>query len=120
MPGGHLGLLWNSAVSDWDRAAMRVAHPGLDPATGEARAERSRDLPGLELVGHEAVHWTEQLSREDYLRRQLTVSRFLAAEPARRAEMLAEVEQLLDQSPETAGATVLQVGHRTEVFVYRS
>lgn len=120
VPGGRLGLLWTSAVSEWDRAAMGVAHPGLDTATGEEPVERSSELPGLELIAHEVVPWSEQLSRADYLRRWLTVSSFLTAEPARRAEMLAQIEQILDASPETAGAAVLDLAHRTDVFVYRS
>lgn len=119
VPGGRLGLLWNSGDSAWDRAAMQVAHPGLDTATGEERVEESTQLPGFDLLRHETVHWAETISREDYMRRWLTVSSFLAAEPARRAEMVGEIEQILDESPETVGRETLDLRHVTEVFVYR-
>lgn len=120
VPGGRLGLLWNSGESAWDRAAMQVAHPGLETATGDERVEASTTLPGLELEHRQAVRWSERIRREDYLRRWLTVSTFLAAEPDRRAEMIAEIEQILDASPETTGEEVLTLHQTTEVFVYRS
>nr|WP_281496913.1 class I SAM-dependent methyltransferase [Ornithinimicrobium sp. F0845] len=116
--GGRLGLLWNTPDPDcaWDRACYDVAHPGL--ADDEAAAEP--DVPGFELVEQEVVRWTERITRDLYLRRWLTVSSFLAAEPDRRAAMVAELEQILDESPETSEREVLDLRHATEVFVYSS
>lgn len=121
VPGGRLGLVWNGPDPDcaWDRACYDIAHPGLRTATGEERVDDGTQVPGFELVRRETVAWAESLSRADYLRRWLTVSSFLAAEPPRRAEMVAAVERVLDESPETAGRTELELPQTTEVQVYR-
>lgn len=121
VPGGLLGLVWNSPDADctWDRACYGVAHPGLDTASGEDRVESSTELPGFALLRRETVRWEEPLRREAYLRRWLTASSFLAAEPARRTAMVADIERILDESPETAGKDLLPLSHSAETFVYQ-
>lgn len=120
VPGGRLGLVWNAADSGWDRACMQIAHPGLDTAPGQTPVGASTDLPGFTVLTSETVRWTERIDRADYLRRWLTVSSFLTAEPPQRAAMLAQIEQILDTTPETTGRARLDLQHATEVFVFRS
>jgi ubiquinone/menaquinone biosynthesis C-methylase UbiE len=120
VPGGVLGLLWNHSdpACEWDRACHRIAHP----AVGESDATTSSaadELPGFEFARHETVSWREQLSRTTYVRRWATVSSFLVADDAKRAEMLDAVEAVLDASDETRGRAELDLPQVTDVFVYR-
>jgi ubiquinone/menaquinone biosynthesis C-methylase UbiE len=120
VPGGVLGLLWNHSdpACEWDRACHRIAHP----AVGESDATTSSaadELPGFEFTRHETVSWREQLSRTTYVRRWATVSSFLVADDAKRAEMLDAVEAVLDASDETRGRAELDLPQVTDVFVYR-
>lgn len=45
---------------------------------------------------------------------------FLAADEETRAQMIAEVEAILDADPETAGQSQFALPMRTSVFVYRA
>ena len=119
-PDGLLGLLWNHSDPScaWDRACHRIAHPavGDSDATTSSAAD---ELPGFEFVRRETVRWREQIDRTTYVRRWGTVSSFLVADEARRAEMLDAVEAVLDASDDTRGRTELDLLQVTDVFVYR-
>lgn len=119
-PGGVLGLLWNRSdpACAWDRACHRIAHPAVGESDSTT-ASAADELPGFEFVRHETVRWREHLSRTTYVRRWATVSSFLVADAARRAEMLHAVEAVLDGSDETRGRTELDLPQVTDVFVYR-
>lgn len=119
-PGGHLALLWNNPdpACSWDRAAYRVAHPGLS-VREVSDTPRAEALPQLQSVSAESFRWEESISRQDYLRRWLTVSSFLAAGPSEREDMLARVAQILDEDHTTAGCDQLTLPHVTEVLLYR-
>lgn len=119
-PGGTLGLVWNHSdpSSSWDRAAHRIAHPAVadtDGTTSTAAAE----LPGFTFVTSESIHWTEQISREAYLRRWSTVSTFLVADDHARSVMTTAIEAVLDGDPDTRGREQLELPIITDVFVYR-
>lgn len=116
-PGGRLGLLWNGAArgSTWDLACYAIAHPG---ATENGNDPAPAAPPGFRLREAREVPWVDHLSREHYVSRWLTVSSFLAADPARRAEMVAAVEAVLDADPSTRGRTMLELPTRTWVEVY--
>ena len=119
-PGGVLGLLWNHAdpACEWDRACHRIVHPavGESDATTDAAVD---ELPGFVFERRAEVRWTERLSRSHYVRRWTTVSAFLVAAQAERAQMLAAVDAVLDRSLETRGMTEFDLPLVTEVFVYR-
>ncbi len=120
-PGGRLALLWNNPdpACPWDRAAYHVAHPGLSLTEDEDGRPRRESLPNLESVSAEAIRWEEQISRQDYLRRWLTVSSFLVAKPSVRAEMVSRIARILDEDPASAGREQLVLPHVTEVLLYR-
>jgi len=123
VPGGVLGLLWNRADRSctWDLACSRIAHPAYRREDGELLPEPEPDeLPGFVFASRAAIRWTERITRADYISRWLTVSSFLAADEARRAEMLAAVSAVLDTDPETAGRGEFDLPLVTEVFVYRA
>ncbi|MDQ0645723.1 class I SAM-dependent methyltransferase [Microbacterium murale] len=117
--GGTLGLLWNHSDPDctWDRACHRVAHPAVaeKDATTESAAE---ELPGFTFDHRAEIAWSERITRSEYVARWLTVSSFLVADDETRAQMVAQVEEILDADPETAGQTQFELPMLTEVFVY--
>lgn len=109
-PGGVLGLIWNRPAhgSEWDAACYEIAHPGV-----EVGAPPQYDLPGFETPVTRDFTWVEPLSRDHYLARWLTVSSFMAAEPAERERMIDAVHHVLDTHPETAGQDTLRLQHST-------
>lgn len=119
-PGGTLGLIWNrfDPTCAWDRAAHRIAHPAVgDPDVTTSTA--THELPGFDFVRHEQIHSTERLRRDAYLGRWSTVSTFLVADEAARAEMFAAIEAVLDSDPETRDHDEYDLPIVTDVFVYR-
>ncbi|MFJ4252739.1 class I SAM-dependent methyltransferase [Microbacterium sp. NPDC090003] len=119
-PGGVLGLVWNHSdpTCAWDRAAHRIAHPAVgenDQTTGSA----AEDLPGFEFDSRAVVAWSEEITRDDYLRRWGTVSSLLVADGRTKAAMLAAIDRVLDEDPDTSGQTELELPQLTEVYRYR-
>jgi SAM-dependent methyltransferase len=121
VPGGTLGLLWNHSDPDcaWDRACHRVAHPAVaeKDATTESAAEQ---LPGFVFDRRAEIAWSESISRTDYISRWLTVSSFLVADEDTRAQMVAQLETILDADPHTAGHERFELPMLTDVFVYKA
>lgn len=119
VPGGVLGLLWNRSDPGcaWDRACQSVAHPAVTTEADSTTASAD-ELPGFVLDGHSEIAWSEQITRDDYIRRWLTVSSFLAADEETRAAMVAELDSILDADSATADRSVLTLPMVTEVFTY--
>lgn len=122
VPGGALGLLWNHSdpTCTWDRACHRVAHPAVSAEADSTTASAADELPGFTFGHRSEIGWTEQITREDYIRRWLTVSSFLAADEATRAAMVARLNSILDADPTTTGRAEFTLPMITEVFVYRA
>ena len=120
-PGGLLALLWNgpAAECEWDQDCHRIAHPEV-AGDGGAEPAGPASLSGFEVLHGSHVPWQEQLTREHYLHRWLTVSTFLAAEPDQRAGLLAQVRAVLAAHRDTAGREVLVLPQATTVHLYRS
>lgn len=121
VPGGTLGLLWNRSDPNctWDQACHRVAHPAVSAEADSTTATAAEELPGFVFDHRTEIAWSEQITREDYVRRWLTVSSFLIADEDTRAEMVAHVGRILDDDPATAGEHTFELPMITEVFVYR-
>jgi SAM-dependent methyltransferase len=119
-PGGTLGLIWNrfDPTCAWDRAAHRIAHPAVGDAD-VTTSTATHELPGFDFVRHEQIHSTERIRRDAYLGRWSTVSTFLVADEAARAEMFAAIEAVLDSDPETRDHDEYDLPIVTDVFVYR-
>ncbi|MCK3768945.1 methyltransferase domain-containing protein [Microbacterium aerolatum] len=122
VPGGALGLVWNHSdpTCTWDRACHRVAHPAVSAGADSTTASAAAELPGFAFDHRTEIAWAEQITREDYIRRWLTVSSFLAADEATRAAMVAQLNSILDADPATAGRAEFTLPMITEVFVYRA
>lgn len=120
VPDGTLGLLWNHSDPNctWDRACHRVAHPAVGPERDSTTASAADELPGFTFVRRVEISWSEQITREDYIRRWLTVSSFLAADEEARAVMVAGLNSILDEDPATAGQESFTLPMVTEVFIY--
>lgn len=121
VPGGRLGLLWNHSDPNcsWDRACHRVAHPAVSAEGDSTTDTAAEDLPGFVFDHRTEIAWTEQIAREDYVRRWLTVSSFLTADEKTRAGMVTQLGAILDDDPATAGEDTFSLPMITEVFVYR-
>lgn len=119
-PGGTLGLIWNrfDPTCAWDRAAHRIAHPAVGDAD-VTTSTATHELPRFDFVRHEQIHSRERIRRDAYLGRWSTVSTFLAADEAARAEMFAAIEAVLDSDPETRDHDEYDLPIVTDVFVYR-
>ena len=122
VPGGVLGLLWNRSdpTCAWDRACHRVAHPAVSDDSDATTSSAVDELPGFVFERRAEIAWSERITRDDYIRRWLTVSSFLAADEATRSSMVAELERILDADPETAGRDEFVLPMVTDVFVYRA
>lgn len=122
VPGGTLGLLWNHSDPNctWDRACHRVAHPAVSAQTDSTTDSAADLLPGFTFDHRREIAWSEHISRDDYVRRWLTVSSFLTADEPTRAAMVARLERILDDDPATAGRDAFTLPMITEVFVYRA
>ncbi|WP_300267073.1 class I SAM-dependent methyltransferase [Microbacterium sp.] len=122
VPGGTLGLLWNhsDASCSWDRECHRVAHPAVSLERDGTTASAADELPGFAFEGRTEVSWSEHITRQDYIRRWLTVSSFLAADEQTRAGMVAQLNSILDADPATADRSTFILPIVTEIYVYRS
>jgi len=122
VPGGALGLLWNHSdpACAWDRACHGVAHPAVSAQSDATTASAADELPGFAFEHRTEFAWSEQITREDYIGRWLTVSSFLAADETTRLAMVAELDSILDADPATAGRSEFTLPMVTEVFVYRA
>ncbi|MEI3867315.1 class I SAM-dependent methyltransferase [Microbacterium sp. CCNWLW134] len=119
-PGGRLALIWNAPDPrcEWDAAAHAIAHPSEGQDTARSGELPALKVPGFIHIRTARVSWSEDISREDYLARWLTVSTFLAADDTTRAEMVQEVEATLDAHPDTSGLRMLQLPHLTDALIY--
>ncbi|PCE13646.1 hypothetical protein AUC47_07500 [Microbacterium sp. SZ1] len=118
-PGGTLGLLWNRSdpSCSWDTAAARVIHPAVgddDETTGST----SEELAGFRFERLETFHWSEPITRDDYLARWSTVSTFLVAPPSGKAAMTAAIEEILEADAATRGLDGFELPHLTDVYLY--
>lgn len=122
VPSGTLGLLWNHSdpACTWDRACHRVAHPGVSAEADSTTASAADELPGFTFDHRREIAWSEQITRDDYIRRWLTVSSFLASDESTRAAMVAQLNSILDADPATAGRADFTLPSVTDVFVYRA
>lgn len=121
-PRGTLALLWNvrSPLCSWDLACEVIAHPDSDGiAVDHSVPPVLNQLPRFEPVSSARVHWSEQITRADYLNRWLTVSTLIAADLEHRRELIRKMEHVLDSDAETAGRSMLSLRQVTEVLVYR-
>ena len=112
--------IWNrfDPTCAWDHAAHRIAHPAVGDAD-VTTSTATHELPGFDFVRHEQIHSRERIRRDAYLGRWSTVSTFLVADEAARAEMFAAIEAVLDSDPETRDNDEYDLPIVTDVFVYR-
>lgn len=121
-PDGVLALLWNTPdeTCGWDVVCGFIAHPDLAAIAQSPDSPLDPErLPGLALINSARIQWQENISREHYLRRWMTVSTLIVAEEPHKQELLTQLEAVLDNNPETAGQATLCLRQATEVFFYQ-
>ena len=107
---------------------LKVTRPDEDPEAFQRLREayeraldwsRNRADEDDEFDSRAVIAWSENISRDDYLRRWGTISSVLVADRRSKTEMLAAIETVLDDAPETSGRAELVLPQLTEVYRYR-
>lgn len=119
-PGGYVGFAWNvrDHTVDWIAELTRIidTHSGDAPRyrTGEWRLAlaASAELDGLQEESHGHV---VQCDRPTVLNRVASISFIAALDASRHAEVLNQVNDLLDRHPDTRGREQYDMPHRTDV-----
>jgi SAM-dependent methyltransferase len=120
-PGGRLGLIWNARdeASDWAERLTAI----FDRLSGDG--PRYRDMrwrapfQRTELFGplhHQVAYHVQQVTREGFLDRVLSVSYVASAPEAERDRVVDEVGAILDTDPELAGRNSVLMPYRTDVY----
>lgn len=104
-PGGVLGLVWNIR----DESVPWTAQLGERIKRPESRI-MAYDRPHVGAPFTDGTYrtfpWVHEQSRSDFLDMIASRSYVIVMDPADRAALLHDVEDLLDSTPETAGPTV--------------
>jgi SAM-dependent methyltransferase len=123
-PGGRLALLWNvrDDAEPWVARLSEIVNrrEGATPRYRKGEWRGAFDAaPGLFAEVEEAhVHHVHSLSPAAALDRVASISFVAAMAEAARAEILAEVRDLLATHPDTAGRAAIALPYRTDVHVY--
>jgi SAM-dependent methyltransferase len=117
---GRLALIWNGPDPRcaWDSDAHKIAHPNTDADLADPHSSATLEVPGFTQTRTIRVCWSEDISRQGYLDRWMTVSSFLAADERERSDMIRRVETVLDAHPDTRDADTLRLAHVTDALLY--
>jgi SAM-dependent methyltransferase len=107
-PGGRLGLVWNTR----DQSSDFVRR--LDEIIGnEDRARQPVIGAPFGPVETHHVRWTDVIGRERLIDLVASRSGVIVLEPGERADLLAEVNRLLDTHPDVAGRAEVEMPYVT-------
>jgi SAM-dependent methyltransferase len=111
-PGGVLGLVWN--IRDervpWVGALSRIL---ARPEAHVVEARTPRIAAPFGVVEQHVVPWVNEQDRDSFLAMVSSRSYVITMDPGDRAALLAEVEELLDRTPELAGRDTVSVPYLT-------
>ncbi|MHB8893226.1 MAG: class I SAM-dependent methyltransferase, partial [Candidatus Limnocylindrales bacterium] len=120
-PGGSLVLIWN--LRDESVRWVRGIRELIDASVGsEAPAWQHgwRDAVDrcalFEPLGQVGFRHAQSLTVDGVLDRVTSISTVAAADPATRARLLADVETMLREDPETAGRDRVELPYATELY----
>ncbi|PPF79784.1 SAM-dependent methyltransferase [Subtercola sp. Z020] len=118
-PGGALALVWNIRDErvDW------VARLGQIMGTSAAEDYDSVTPPvasPLQTTSHAEFFWDNPVSRDGLLAMVTSRSYIITMEPDARAEVLRDIEALLDGHPDLAGQTRYTMPYVTRVTLARA
>jgi MOSC domain-containing protein YiiM len=120
-PGGALGLIWQSRnpTRPWIERLNEI----IDRLSGEnprfrsgAWREAFERVALFEPFGKASFEQVHRLTPETVVDRVASISYIAAAPEVRRREILDAVRELLATDPDTAGAEVIELPYRADVF----
>jgi SAM-dependent methyltransferase len=117
-PGGILGLVWNLRDErvDWVRRMGEAMHADGDQFTdGVSQPQVAAPFHGGERAD---FAWTNPSTREGLLELVRSRSYFAVMSPDEQRSTLADVAELLDTHPQTAGREVIEMPYVTVCFRY--
>ncbi|HSA51736.1 MAG TPA: class I SAM-dependent methyltransferase [Yinghuangia sp.] len=121
-PGGGLGLVWNTYdesvpwVRDYRDVCARHAPAGLPGQRDCAWRDALESRPGWGVIRERHFANPHGMSRTALIDRVLATTRVTALEEAERARVRREVEDVLDDHPETRGREQLELPYVTDVY----
>lgn len=113
-PGGVLGLVWN--VRDESVPWVARLTEIMQGSAAERYVAENRVPDDVGPVERLSLPWSRPFDRESLLDLVSSRSYFITATPRRRAEILAGVDELLEEHPDLADPAAWQIPYRTEVF----
>jgi len=118
-PGGTLGLIWNLRDErvDWVRQMSIAMHADGDQYSGsETRADVREPFGEPEVA---QFPWVARHTRDGLLDLVRSRSYFAVMTPDQQRATLADVAELIDTHPQTAGREVIELPYVTVCFRYR-
>ena len=115
-PGGRLGLVWNIRDIRHPFAAALAEVMGPSPAEAMMDADAVRGVPGFtpfERRRFESVRWITPDAVEALVTSR---SHWLVASPATQAQVLADVRQLVNTHPHSAGRRMFEFSMYTSCY----
>jgi len=120
-PGGRLVLLWNLRDESvrWVRGIRELIDAAVDgeaPHWQHGWREAIDRCALFEPLGQVGFRHAQLLTVGGVLDRVTSISTVAAADPATRARLLADVETILREDPETAGRDRVELPYATELY----
>jgi len=118
-PGGALGLVWNIRDDSvaWVAALAEVMGAS---AAEEYNSSTPEVAAPLALAEFAEFRWENPLGREELLAMVASRSYVITMEAAARADLLLELEELLDSHPDTVGLGEYRMPYVTRVSIART
>ena len=118
-PGGALGLVWN--IRDDSVAWVAALAEVMGASAAEEYNSTTPEVAApLALAEFAEFRWENQLGREELLAMVASRSYVITMEAAARADLLLELEELLDSHPDTVGLDEYRMPYVTRVSIART
>lgn len=121
-PGGGVALVWNARDrtvawvdrlwSVMDRVEKRAPWRQHDAWRDSALGDR----PGFGPLREATFHHTQRLTRQQVRERFASVSHVAVLPDVERAGVLAEIDEVLDTDPDTAGLAAVDIPYRIDAY----
>lgn len=102
-PGGRLGLIWNTRVSNHPFVAPLIEVMGSSPAELIVAADGVEDLPGFSPFERTQIERVRTMTPAELEAMVASRSEYLTSSPQAQQAMLASVRELLASHPHTRG-----------------
>lgn len=103
LPGGRLGLVWNTRDAAHPFVAQLGELAGASPAEQTVAADAVAQVPGFGPFERRQWTWTRRMAPAELEAMVCSRSQYLTATPKEQAAMLAAVRELIATHPHSAG-----------------